>query len=210
MHFQFDCNFIVGSSDALDSVMVEIEENGMGPQSWRFIENLSFPLFLDEMTQCEEHFGHALVIIHHSDILSIENLMHLFRHYALVIVEFESLEQVRVKLANASLDVTSQVYITLADNSLEDNVKVYEVFKASSNRPITVQLCGFWNRNMEKICDLLSGVAHRRLDLQGITLSAVYDSWDPFCIIGSNNELVGGIFPEIFQRLSDALYFTAK
>ena len=50
----------------------------------------------------------------------------------------------------------------------------------------------------------------RRKNFYGYTMTALYDTWPPYCMIGKNGSIAGGIFHDILEELSHELNFTTK
>ncbi len=74
--------------------------------------------------------------------------------------------------------------------------------------------CGSWNPktlNFTGACPFTKDlILSQRRDLKGFTVSAFYEAWEPYCILDSEDNLAGGIFPDIFDELAQALNFTPE
>lgn len=110
------------------------------------------------------------------------------------------------------LTLNSRLFFTTLNDA--DRI-VTEMYKVPGVKEVSLQVCGTLPQSRKSkgdigLCNLSGSVTKRRRDLKGVEITAVYDQWLPYCKIGKNGQLIGGIMPEILDTMSKNLNFTAK
>ncbi len=117
-------------------------------------------------------------------------------------------------LTDWKLDIKSKVFIVEKhpNDSSYTLLDVYKIHPSVSE--VKTRMCGTWNPSTllyDGNCPFTNHqILEQRANFDGFEITSLYDAWEPYTILSPDQKLIGGVFPEIFNNVANALNFSVR
>ncbi len=117
-------------------------------------------------------------------------------------------------LTDWNLDIKSKVFL-VEKHPKDGSYTLSDVYKIHpSVSEVKTKLCGAWKPSTliyDGNCPFTNHqILEQRANFDGFEITSLYDAWEPYTILSPDQKLIGGVFPEIFNNVANALNFSVK
>jgi hypothetical protein len=154
----------------------------------------------------------------------------------IILLNADNLDDIHDKMINFELDHTYVVFSTvpvtfsyfsslkllrfdskfflvqemLSEHNNDVTYNVTSLYKvAKMDNIVHVENCGTWSTNNTNVTIQCTLTLTRR-NLFGVSLKVSFNDWPPYCLVGSDGVVNGGVFYDILEDLKMSLNFTTE